>query len=64
MTDISCLKTEVHLNTMYKLSPFHTESMLLVYYIDQSSAAVNNLLCGYEGHKKHVNIAFGHVVFF
>ena len=45
MTDISCLKTEVNLNTMYNLSSFLTESMLLVYYKDQSSAAVNSNLC-------------------
>jgi hypothetical protein len=45
MIDINCLKTEVHLKTIYKVSSFLTESMLFVYYKYQSSAAVNSNLC-------------------
>ena len=45
MTDINCLKAEVHLNYICKLISFLTESMLLVYYKDRSSSAVNCNLC-------------------
>ena len=45
MIDINCLKTEVHLNTIYKLSSFLTESILLVCYKDQSSVTLNSNLC-------------------
>jgi len=64
MTDINCLKTEVNLNTIHKLSSFLTESMLLVYYKTNLVLLLTLICAGYGSQKMHVNTAFGHVVCF